>query len=782
MMDIKEILRSKQQDAVLWKSRKVWEAATNPDKEVEATNQIVSMLFCIKNAIKRDRYITRITTSINSFVTDKADHVKSLKKEIDTLRKDYSKNQTNSIKQAIDELQYQYEEANEYLLPKIKEASLKQYIKDLQKSKLAQDKEQLQKAREVKAQLGPEDIGLPDDFEGDLSTAINYGIYEQDNKYFIRGAKDTWHNVSTFTMKVHYLVRESAECAYRVITMTNHYNQERSLTINTDDLTSSGAFKKVVSRLSNFSWLGKDEDLTRLNEYLQRDEKHAMQLNVLGFNSRHKFWAWGNGILDLTDKAEFIPADDFGMVETKSGNTFFIPSANQLNGLTDDVNEISPESKFVYTDTKLTFNEWSRMHRIAYQENSAIGQLWYVASIFRDVIFGHPSIKRFPSLFLYGPPGVGKGSFTNSVLSLNGFPQSSISLESNTSTPKGILRSFAQFKNGIVWLDEYKNSIPKNLIALLKQIYDGSSYARAKKSNDARTESTPIHASAIVSGQDMPTIEAALLERFILLQFEEKKDRTHEEIENFNKLAEFEDEGLSTIATQLLTHRNHFAQNFMHYFKIAFSEMKTELQQRGIKDRYQMNFAILLASFDTLQGRVAFDFDRTEVFELLVNKAQEQSNLSSDNNDIAKFWGVVEFLISQNMIVQNKNYKIENNLLYIKLQDVHPLYIKELKARGDNFALDKATLENYIRADKELFVEQRRTRFGNANAVYTYALNYEIIEKRYKICMDLGVFSKNADEAHTAPVEENPFRSPAIKNLEQQQYKQSEISDDGVPF
>src|SRR5690606_3979141 len=101
----------------------------------------------------------------------------------------------------------------------------------------------LQKAREVKSNLGPEDIGLPEDFEGDLSVAINYGIYEQDNKYYIRGAKDTWHNVSTFTMKVHYLVRESVDSAYRVITLTNHYNQERSLTINTDDLTSTGSFK-----------------------------------------------------------------------------------------------------------------------------------------------------------------------------------------------------------------------------------------------------------------------------------------------------------------------------------------------------------------------------------------------------------------------------------------------------------------------------------------------------------------------------------------------------------
>lgn len=764
-MEIKDILFSKVQDAINWKAKAIWSSVSDPDKEVDATNQIVSMLFCIKNQIKRDRYTSTITSNINQFAKDREDQANDIKRQISKLEKSSKPNI-----ELIQELTAELEKANELLLPKIKETNVKAYLKDLQKSKLTFEKAKAIKEREVKTSLSPEDIGLPEGFEGDFNAAVNYGIYEDDNKYFIKSSRDNWNQVSTFTMKVHYLVRESIESAYRVITFTNHYGQERTLTINTDDLTSAGPFKKVVNRLSNFSWQGKDEDLAKLNEYLQRDEKHAMQLNILGLNSRYKFWAWGNGLLDLSDNPEFIPADEFGMVQSKSGETFFIPAANKLNSLTDDVQDVSPEARFCFTDTKMGFTEWSTLHQMAYGENSMFGVLWYLASLYRDVIFGHPAIKRFPSLFAYGTPGSGKGSFTNSILSLNGFPQNSISLESNTSTPKGILRSFTQFKNGIVWLDEYKNAIPKYLIALLKQLYDGASYARAKKTNDAKTESTPINASAIVSGQDMPTIEAALLERFILLQFNDKK-RTNEEITAFNALAELEEDGLSTIAHQVLVHRNHFVSKFKELFKTAFTEMREELSKKEIKDRYQMNFAILLAVYDVLKDKLKFPYNRKKVVEQLIKKAIEQSSLSKNNNDIAKFWAVVEFLVGQGFIIQDKNYAIREGILHIKIQDVHPLYVKECKARGDNFALDKSTLENYIRSDKGLFREQTKMRIGGF-PVHVYSLNYDIIESRYGVSFNL--------KAHLHE-QNNEELIPEIPNNDLLR-KRGEVINNDMPF
>ena len=69
------------------------------------------------------------------------------------------------------------------------------------------------------------------------------------------------------------------------------------------------------------------------------------------------------------------------------------------------------------------------------------------------------------------------------------------------------------------WLDEYKNTVHPDMIGLLKNLYDGIGYERAQMSQDNRTTSNPVLSSAIVSGQDMPTVDPALFTRVILLMF-----------------------------------------------------------------------------------------------------------------------------------------------------------------------------------------------------------------------------------------------------------------------
>lgn len=819
-MLLKEHFAAITQDAVLWKSKKLWEKAENPDEETKATDNIVKLLFNIKDSLKRDRYVSNVVESIAAHIKRVESAVKDVEGNIARLTKLIGKSvadkelavaqrklerlsertdgaelqgliarltkdaagENAAIYKLIETETEEMERLRLDLRPRLKERDLRTYIKEKAKENLAIAKAAAYKKNQVKTHLVAEDIGLPSDFDGDFSAAVNHGLYEKDNQYYIRTSKGNWDCVSSFTMRVHYLVRESIDTSYRVITFSNIYGQERTLTVNTDDMTTIGSFKKIVNRLSNFAWQGKDEDLAKLNEFLQKDERHASQLNILGYNNRNKFWAWGNGILNLGAQPEYIPADEYGMVNIAEDKTFYLPSANQLTGLSDDVDQVTPENKFVFTDTGVTFEAWADLFTAAYGGNATYAMLWFCSALFRDVIFGNASIDRFPLLYFYGPPGSGKGAAAKSVLALLGFPQNSISLEANVSTPKGILRSFAQFKNGIVWLDEYKNAIPKNLIALLKQLYDGASYSRAKKSNDVRTESTPINASGLVSGQDMPTIEAALLERFVFLQFKEEKNRAPAMEKAYHDLKQLEASGLSSVAHQILKHRNMFTKTYFDHFKLDMKFMKTELTPLGVKERYQLNFAILLATYHTLKDVVKFPFSEAELKMNLMQKAEAQSNLTKDNNDISKFWNVVDFLVSQGLLVENRHFRFgmveEKFCIIIKLQDAHPLYIKELRQRNDNFGLEKSTLDNYLKADTALYVKNDKVSIGS-NSVWATILDYKELERRYGIAMQSNTAAMPSSGGLTAQ-EEHEYRKPL--NAEKLTKLEGEMDKGEVPF
>lgn len=723
-----------QELGVIWKSQQIWKSALNPDMEASAIEKVAQLMLCIKNTARRESYINAVTQTINNKVSENGRLINRKESELNKLRrkKDVDPSAIDALERELDELQF-------LQTPKIKETYIKSIVKELSKKKHAEgNRKSIANGMSTRG-ITPEDIGLPANWEGDMSVAFNYGIYEDGNKYYVRGMRNIWNCVSTFTMRVHYLVQQSVDAAYRIITLTNQYGQTRTLAINTDDMTTSGAFKKIVNRLSNFSWQGREEDLAKINEYLQRDERHAVQLNILGWNPRNQFWAWGNGILDLSERPTFLPADEYGMVTVNSGDTYFIPSANQLATLVDDIDDSSPESKFVYSESSVTFNSWAALHHAVFGQNAIFGQVWFVASLFRDVIFGHPSIKRFPMMFLYGPPGSGKGVFAESIMSLLGFPQNSISLESETSTPKGILRTLAQFRNGIVWLDEYKNAINKKIIATLKQLYDGRSYTRAKKTNDASTESTPVNSSAIVSGQDMPTIEAALLERFMLLTFKATKKRKEEQTRKFEELKMLEANALSSVAHDVLQYRKHFADNFIKIFRSCLKEFKEVLSEKGVTERYHMNYAILMATYKTMSQHLAFPVNAHAFKMLLIDKALAQFTITKQNNDVAKFWRTVEILVMQGLLIEDKHYKFAqedgNRIIYFRLPEAHNLYIKELRAAGDTFWLDKSTMENYLRSSG-FFLDYKKVSIGGVS-LHAYKLNYSKIEQQYEITLDL---------------------------------------------
>jgi len=803
MNNLLQTLQELHEDGFLWKAMRIWPTATNPDAQVFASENIVKSLICIPNVQKRNAYITRlcdvIATEIgtcNDKVTALGQELNTLQAEQDKLEKSLQKELSKKHKKSITE--EELEEHNEYIeelknligelpgkiqkvadkieatkeqvVPKITATELTKLVKE----KLDELERKLRQKIQQQAMQGKvasnETYGLPADFDGNVLEVVQFGIYQYRQRYYSRRDSENSEEISNFLMKVIYFVETSEDVSYRLIEIKNIFGDIKIIRINTDDMTSVSSFKKVISRRGNFIFKGNDSDLMKLAEYLQKDEKKTEFIDVLGYNPRGKFYAFANGLVDTSHPESglvFHQIDEYGIVQLNSKN-YFIPAMAKMYEDKDHL--FQNEKKFVYIENNnINFKYWADLHYKVYGRNGLIGQLWYMLTLFMDVVYNIKTIRCTPILFLYGQRGAGKDAYADRLNVLYGYGQDNINLGS-VSTSKGLLRKFAQFKNTFIWLNEYKNNIKKELIETQKGIYDHTGYTRAQKTTGFENESTPVNSAALLSGQELPIIEPALYTRVILCQFEPGKNRTEEAIRQFNKLKNtLEVHGLSCITVELLNYRPHFIEHFAANFNKLRRELEDQLPA-NIDTRYISNIAILYTIRVIFEGIVEFPYSIEETRTALVENLKDQFRISEGNDDLGKFWQVVQQMVSQFQLRHTQNYLIEDGYLYLKVQDVYPLYAKELVQRRDNNVLSKPALEDYLAKDRDTYVDKKKKRLHNkCPGVWCFQFKYVVLQERYEL--ELETFSNTTpygSVTETTQATEIPTPAGSISPVPQQ--------------
>jgi len=707
------LLQELEQDAILWKSDRIWSNAGDPDERVIALEKLVDLMLVIPNEMKRNEYVTHIQKRLK--IPDR-----QLYKE---------------TKKAADK----------------KDSKLKE---DAQRAKFNRDS------------ATKEQYGIEEDAEGDIFDILKYGIYTKNNMYYSNVGNNKGTAISNFTMKIFYHAETGDDRAYRLIALKNEYGFERVINVNTDDLVSIGSFKKEISRKGNFSFRGNDSDLSRLAELLQKDEIKAKSITTLGYQKRGNFWAWANGIVTVNDDdtaSEFLPVDDYGIVEYKD-NSYFIEYGASMYAEKDEV--FTNEKKFVHVenDHSIDINKWMHLFYQSYKSKSIAAILFYIASIFSDIVF--QEIDCFPILSMIGPPGSGKGKMVESIMSMFGERQKAIMLGGKT-TAVGFMRKFAQFKNAIIWLDEYKNNINTNMIESIKNLYDRTGYERGKRTNDTQTDSTPVYSACLLSGQEMPTGEAALFMRTVQLLFQEG-NFTEEERKHFEDFKAMEQSRFSYITSEIFRHRKMVERDFDAIYKGIKKELFAEVGNAEIQDRFIVNIAIILSFYQLFKKLVQFPFDYVSAKNFLVENMRYQHSILAGNNEMGKFWGIVETLFHSDLIKEGHDFVLESGYIYITLTTVHPLYVKEMRARADASVLDKPTLEHYIKLDTAAYIQYKRKRFPDGSNPWCHQLIYN------KLNIDLirsirdGMNTKSAeerniemgivmDEPEDARAEDSPF-------------------------
>jgi energy-coupling factor transporter ATP-binding protein EcfA2 len=794
-MDISKQLQDLHTDAALWKARHLWKDATDPDKQASAIEQLTAMLVCIKNDTKRSGYITLISKDITQKAKAEAEAINKQRRESERLEQLFEKlkvksKPTEEDQSFLDNADDQIEAARLLLSQlltrqstELREPLLKQSVKDALLKKRAEMEAIKSKAQFDKEIRTAADAGMPDDFMGsreDIFNALQYGIYEHKGGYWSRGAKGDYE-VSNFTMKILYHVLTSDEVAYRVVAIKNRIGFECTIQMNTDDFVGIGSFKKVIARRGDYVFKGSETDLSRLQELLQKQEVSVKFIDVMGWQKRSKFWAWGNGITPMDETIAFLPADMHGMVDYNN-KKYLIPACSSMYA--DKEGLYNMEKKFVYSEPQpgFGFEQWAKLMRQVYNVRAIPGILHYVATVYRDVVF--KTIHKFPILNLFGPPGSGKSELAKSLSAMFGLDQGAISLEGE-STAKSYLRKMAQAENAYVLLEEFKNNQVKH-IGTLKNIYDGLGYDRAKMTNDNQTHQTPVRSAAILIGQEMPTSEPALFTRVILISFD-GKDRNKEA---FTRLTQLQDMGMGYITAGLISYRQLVEQNFSARHPIVMQEVAKDVADGTVMDRMILNISVLLTVMDILKDRLAFGFDWKEAKRVLIDNMMHQHHILAGSDNLSRWWGIVELLFHQGLIQEERDFKLAEGKLFIRIMQVHPLYIKEMHAQRDINLLAKSSLEYYLKLDKNSFLEKRRQRFDDGSNQDCYVFKYTALNiNLIKSVSKPGEFLSDEQKAYRTlakyremGLDENGMElSPTEKAKPPPQELQAEISFDNPP-
>ncbi len=548
----------------------------------------------------------------------------------------------------------------------------------------------------------------------ELTDIEEYNFYKKNGCYYaneFHKSKPVERKLSNFLMDSVYHLMDGTKESKRLIKFQRNTGE---ITVN--EITSSelnlDKFKKVIRSISGrgLTFFGNTQNLDTILTYLYDNEKNAIAVNQLGYQQESKTYCFADAT--ITHDNKLLYPDKLGIVN-HGKSAYYLPPFAYTN--LDD-KSYSGQRKFTYKAGNLNFKEWSELIYKAYGINGAIGISFIILALYRDFILELTGF--FPFLFLFGDQGAGKSNFVNFFLHLFGEPNHGISLLN--STDKGFSRSLTQRNNALYYLKEYTNAIDKKTVDVFKTGYDGELYTMAQKSNDNKTTTLEISSACMVDGNELPTSEAALFARMIVLHFEDNKF-SDESTQAYKILLKEKEQGFCNITRELLKYRNVIESRFKTVFDSIFYELKPEITAvTEISDRQIKHIALLLTPVQLLQNYLELPFDYSTYKQSVIENTIKQNEMASTIKDVSIFWEAIAFKLSQpkSEIKVNTHYLKDpvNKNLFIKFPLLFPYYKEYVKKNGFN-DLDANSLKSLLTSKGNTSFIQNTTQKSRDKAI-----------------------------------------------------------------
>ena len=601
-----------------------------------------------------------------------------------------------------------------------------------------------------------------------------YGFQAQGQTYISIGVNGKIFQWSNFLLRPLFHISDGGSNALRLFEIENEDGEKRIIEFKAEDLVSLSRFKQKIESIGNYIWLAKEEQLTRLKQFLYKATETAEPITQLGWQD-HGFFAFGNGIFD---GRTWHKVDDFGIVRLGDQGNFYLPAFSSIYEKQKSLYQF--ERSFVhYGLGKVTLRTYAEQLIDVFGDNAKVGLSFLLATLFRDVVTAQT--KSFPILNLFGPKGSGKSELGHSLMSFFIIENTPPNIQN--STLPALADAVAQCANALVHIDEFKNTIDIDKREFLKGLWDGTGRNRMNMDKDKKREVTRVNSGIILSGQEMATADIALFSRFIFLRYD-KSEFTPESKMKFQRLKELRKMGCTHLTMDILRNRALFEAEYAHSYKQVQEDLRKELENKGVEDRIANNWASVLAAFHCLQNRLDMPFTYADLLSIAVDGIMEQNKETKRNNEVATLWDIISFLRTEGHLCMQADYRIETvshlkvdssssqiefaepkKILYLRYKRVFELYQLHSKKIGESL-LAKSSLPFYMEHSPAYLGKKRSFRFKNVIQGYTqssvpdgqsglttesvldqaYCFDYDMIVEQYGVNLDVVYGLTNEDE------------------------------------
>ncbi len=561
---------------------------------------------------------------------------------------------------------------------------------------------------------------------------------------------------------------------FKLFEMTNEYGLKVNISLDTKDLNDLKRFKCSIEEKGNFIFKGDQFQLDNIKERLYSNTTYSDEIEQLGWQSEG-FWAWGDGV--TTVGGEFCKTDENGLITVADKNYLIKPFSNLY---AKDKTAYINEKKFVHLTSKATFEDWNFRYIDVFGNNAMICTCALLTGLFSDAIFKLVH-GELPLLNFFGPKGTGKTQQADSILAFFGEKQPVNNL--SKVTIYGLSQTLKSFHNAFVLIDEYKNSLDMKFIEMLKSIFNRQGKIQGNfASAGTKTEHIPINQMVLLCGQDLPTLDVALLERCICLTAY-KNEYTDVQKNRYNELKDMEEKGFAHLTDDFIKYRDlvieKFGESNMVIQKVI-SEKCTD-----VSVRLQKNLSTVLTTFYILKDKFKFAFTYDQVLEFGMQTIRDQQKFIESSDDLKNFWTIFLTLIEQDKLKEGRNYMLHQvnniryvgqeeaviygkglNCLFLRWEGLYPLYA-EYSRRSNMVALGEKTIQFYLEKTKYYQGKIKAKRFKDKFTQQQW------ISQAY--CFDYDRMDINLIESQV-----NEYDNPDLKIT--LNYPVAEATDQSLPF
>lgn len=555
------------------------------------------------------------------------------------------------------------------------------------------------------------------------------------------------------------------------------------VTMPIDGLINLDSFQKEIFRQCRHFFHGTKNQLMRIGDKYRKQFQDVYELSTLGWQPEgffaffNKCYVPAKKVAEQAETSQVLDYNEHGLVPI-GGKNYYSPAISVINQTTRGDDDFYKKDRLLaYYVSDVTFSEWAGMVHSVYPECSWIIVGGVMMAIVRDIVFRMD--QNCPLISFYGPAGSGKSKAAETMASV--FTPGLQPFNLNHGTDAAFFRKLAWARNIVGHFDEFDyKSMHEERLQSIKGAFDGVGRERMRRESRNATEIMEINCLLVLTGQYLCNWDDnSILSRAILKSFLPKPGDgyTSQELENYDRLKMMEKKGLTGIVLECLEHREYIEQNYHTRFSDVFHQMRERVSGKGIKveERIVRNYSALYTVLDLFSDHISMPFERTELLRWCVEDVCNLTDIKQTSDVLSSFWDTVAWLAENRRIVANLQFKIKTEqkvvvlvdrnsdeernfglagkrVLYIRLDMIHPDYMKATREQNGKNGIDKATLRTYFKSSKSFIGLVRNTKF-----TYRQAGSQESIQiSTSAYAFDYDLLGVNLETLHVFNDVENP--------------------------